>query len=192
MWLEAILLKDDLSKLVAEFMPVTIRLGDDGELLVSDPSDVSLIGAVGLRVVCKATLRWSVLGITVPVTLHSLTVLLCPEIAQREGGNELVFKLEIEHTNLAGLPTIVDNRVTELVNRELAAKHVELSWNYRATLGHVFDLPDALHPLEQIHLTVEGAKVKSTPEALGLAIQIGARVSRCEPGGRILRRSARR
>jgi hypothetical protein len=180
-WLEAVVPQEDLSALVNEFTPVTIRLGDDGELWIHEPSDVSLVENVGLRVVCKARLRWSVLGIALPVTLRSLTVLLRPEIASRPNGPALVFKLEIEEADLVGIPALVDQGATELVNRELAAKHVELAWGYAATLSHVFDLPDALRPLEQLALTVTGAQVKSTNRALGLAIQIGAKVNRGDP-----------
>jgi hypothetical protein len=68
------------------------------------------------------------------------------------------------------------------VNRELAAKHVELSWNYAATLNHVFSLPDALQPLLRLRLTVIDAQVRATKEALGLAIQIRANVKREEGG----------
>jgi hypothetical protein len=178
MWLEAILLKDDLAALLAEFTPITIRLGDDGELFLSDPREISLVSDVGLRFVCTAKVHWSVLGIAVHITIHSVTALFRPELAERDGVRKLVFRVEIEHADFAGLPTMVDNHLTELVNRELSAKQVELAWNYTATLSHVFDLPDALRPLERLELTVEGAKVKATPDALGLAIQIGARVLR--------------
>jgi hypothetical protein len=41
---------------------------------------------------------------------------------------------------IAGFPTGVDNRVTDLVNRELEADRVGLSWDCAATLNHVFEL----------------------------------------------------
>jgi hypothetical protein len=182
MWLEAILLKEDLSAVLDELLPVTLRIGDDGTLLIEEPSEVSLVEGVGLRVVCKAKLHWSVLGISVPVSLRSLDVVLRPQIVERADGPALVFKVELEHADLRGVPTIIDNRVTELVNRELAAKHVELSWNYAATLNHVFKLPDALQPLLRLQLTVVDAQVRSTKEALGLAIQIRTTVKRGEDG----------
>jgi hypothetical protein len=188
MWVEAILLEQDLAALVKQFVPVTIRLGDDGEIQVTDPSDIALVADVGLRIVCKARLRWSVLGIPVPVHVDSLVVLLRPEVTMTPGGQQVVFKLEIEHADLSGIPTAIDVRITELVNRELASKQVELAWDYAKTLSHVFELPDALQPLERLELTVAGARVKATREAVGLAIEFHAHVRRGPAEGPVPRR----
>jgi hypothetical protein len=68
--------------------------------------------------------------------------------------------------------------VTDLVNRELAAKHVELSWNYAATLSHAFELPPSLQSHDQLALEVVDARVKATGDALGLAIRFVARARR--------------
>ena len=191
MWVEAILLKEDLSALVAQFAPLTIRLGHDGHLHVTDPGDVVLLPDTGLRVVCKAKLEWPILGISFPVTLNSLVVILRPKIVPRATGETLVFFLEIEHADLAGVPTMVDNRATEMINSELAAKHVELSWDYINTLTQTFDLPASLQPLEQLALRVGGAKVKVTSEAMGLAILFVANVTRRASGDAVDETSAR-
>lgn len=178
MWIEAVLLKEELATLVGQFAPVTIRLGEDGELQVHDPGEITLVQDVGLRVVCKATLRWTVLGFAVPVTLKSLTVLLRPTIAKRADVDVLVFKLDIENADIAGLPSGLDSRITDSVNHELEAKHVELSWDYAATLNHQFDLPDSLKPVERLRLTVGGARVKPSGNSLALAIEFYADVLR--------------
>ncbi|MGH7293828.1 MAG: hypothetical protein ACRELB_02790 [Polyangiaceae bacterium] len=176
MWLEAIIPKEDLSAVVGELTPLTFLLGADGRLSLSEPSEVSLVEAVGLRAVCKAHVHWSVLGISVPVTLHSLAVLLRPEIHPRDGGPALVFRVEIEHADLAGVPDVIDDRVTQLLNHELETKHVELSWAYRTTLSHVFDLPEMLRPLERLAVTAGAARVSVTRDAAALAIEMTARV----------------
>jgi hypothetical protein len=176
MWIEAVLSKEELSTLAGQLAPVTIRLGEDGELHVQDPTDIAVVPGLGLRLVCKARLRWTVLGIAVPLTLNSLVVLVRPAIAERAGVDVLVFRLEVEHADFAGLPTGVDNRVTDLVNRELEAKHAELSWNYAALLNHVFDLPGTLQPPERLKLSVRGARVKVAGDTLALAIDVHAEV----------------
>jgi hypothetical protein len=167
--------------LVGQFAPVTIRLGEDGELQVHDPSEITIVPDVGLRVVCKAKLRWTVLGFAVPVTLDSLAVLLLPAIVKRGDVDVLVFRLEIEEADIAGLPTGIDSRITDIVNHELEAKHVELSWDYAATLNHQFDLPDLLKPVERLKLTVGGARVKASGESLALAIEFYVDVLRGLP-----------
>jgi hypothetical protein len=186
MWVEAILMKEDLSKLVGQFLPVSMRLGDadEGELSLTDPSDVSLVAGSGLRVVCKAKVHWPVLGIDVPVTLNSLTILLRPEPVRRPHGDAVIFKLEIEHADLAGVPSIIDNRITEYMNKELDAKHVELTWEVANTLAASFELPGTLKPLDALKLGVAGVRVKVTTEALGIAVLFDYEVTRLLHGAR--------
>jgi len=180
MWLEAIVLEDDLAALLAELLPMTVRLGDKGELCISDPTGVALVDGVGVRAMCKAKVHWEVLGLSVPVTVNSVGVLVRPQIAERPGGAAVVFKLELEHTDVAGVPSLLGPTLTDLVNGELAAKHVELSWTYASTLSHTFDLPALLRPFERLELTADGARVKATGSALGLAVEMRARVIRGE------------
>jgi hypothetical protein len=189
-WIEAVLLKEDLAALVGQFTPVTLRLGDDGELRLGPARDVELVPEVGLRAVCEAHLRWSILGIAVPIHVPSLAVVLRPEVEATGAGQRLVFKVEIEHADVAGVPTVIDDRITEKINRELAARHVELAWDYADTLGHVFELPDLLQPLERLELRAAGARVKPTSEAVGLAIEFHARVLRGPVGAMTARVAA--
>ncbi len=159
-------------------MPAAIRLGEDGELYLGEPTGVALIADVGLRVVCGATLRWAVLGIHVPITIESLAVVVSPEIAEQSDGPRLVFKIQIEHADVPGVPRFLDEGVTELVNRELAAKHIELSWAYAKTLSHAFELPASLLSHDQLALTVVDARVKATGDALRLAVRFEASARR--------------
>jgi len=183
MWLEAIVPKDDLIQLAADLLPLTVRLGDDGELQLHDATEVALIPGVGLRIVCGMHLRWPVLRITVPITVRTLAVLLRPEVVPGgEDGEQIAFKLQIDHADVAGLPSAIDQGVVRLVNRELDARHTELAWGYARTLSHYFDLPDSVRPPERFELAVDGARVKATEDALGLAIQFHARVHRREDG----------
>ncbi len=179
MWIEAIVPAEDLRRALAEIAPLKIKLGDDGgELALEAPSEMTLVADQGVRIVCAAHLHWPVLGVSVPVTMSSLIVLLRPVIETHEGVDALVFKLEIEHADLVMVPSIIDTRITSLVNDELAKRHVELSWRYADTLNHVFRLPDILRPAESLGLTVTSALVKITAEALGLAISLRSDVHR--------------
>ena len=137
MWVEAVVLQEDLAALLRELLPATIRLGKDGQLSLAKPTGVALVADVGLRVICAATLRWEVLGIDVPFAIPSLAVLARPELETFAEGRRLVFKIQIDHADVAGLPGLLDDGVTKLVNRELSAKHVELSWDYDARSGPI-------------------------------------------------------
>jgi hypothetical protein len=178
MWLEAIFSKEDLVQAIAQLTPLRIRLDGGGDLSVFEASEVTLVADAGLRVVCKAKLHWPVLGFKVPVTLHSVQVLVRPHIMKEDGHDQLVFPVEIEHADFAGLPDSIDARVTETVNQALLRKHVELKWDFASTLSHVFALPASLEQLRAIGLEVVWGEVRITTESLGLAVAFRAQVLR--------------
>jgi hypothetical protein len=182
MWLEAIFTTEDLHQVLLQFAPMEFRLGDSGRLLLVDPSDVTLIPDKGLAVVCEATLHWPLLGIDVPVNVHRLLLLIHPAVEHRAEGDFLVFSLRIEHADVGILPRFVDDKITSMVNEELVKKHVELAWNFKKTLSHVFALPDALVSAAALGLTVVEGRVKVTESALGLAVSFDATVTRRADG----------
>ncbi len=178
MWLEAILTREDLQRVLTQFAPMEFRLGDSGRLLLVDPSNVSLMPDKGLGVVCKATLHWPLLGIDIPVHINELLLLIRPTVEQRAEGEFLVFTLTIEHADVGMLPRILDEKITSMVNEELVKKHVELAWNFSDTLSHVFSLPEALASTATLGLKVDEGRVKATESALGFAVSFVTDVTR--------------
>jgi hypothetical protein len=187
MRIEAILSAEDLAAMIREVAPLTVHFGKDEQLELTDPSEVTLVADAGLRVVCKGRVQWRLLGIGVPITLNSLHVLIRPEIVQQSDGNALVFTIEIEHADLSGIPTMIDSKITDVVNKALAEKRVELVWNFTETLSHRFKMPDAVKPLEAIAFDVCGGRLKIGREALVLAIEFRSAVTHGlvdeKPGG---------
>lgn len=177
MWLEAILTEGDLQKAVDRFSPLEIRLGQDGRLLLARWTSLSLVADRGIEVICEATLHWPVMGIDVPITMNGLTVLIRPSVDPRPEGEALVFSLELERTGVSSLP-LIDDRVTSLVNEELAKRRVELAWTFGRTLSHVFSMPEAILSAESLGLEVRGGKTKVTESALGFAVSFEASVAR--------------
>src|SRR2546423_1582055 len=86
MWLETIITREDLREMLVRLMPLEVRLGDEGELKLSHLMDVSFLESRGLHVKCRAEIKWPVLGMNVPVTLTSVSVVLCPYIDKRPEG----------------------------------------------------------------------------------------------------------
>jgi hypothetical protein len=172
MWAEIIFSRDDFARLLAQALPLTIRLGHLGDsetehsLSLSDLAEVKLVADVGLRVVCKALVRWPVLGVNVPVALNSLTVLFLPTIRKDAEGESLVFRLTIEHADFVGLPTAIDERITAGVNAKLADAENELSWHFSKALAYQGPLPALLDPLESFAIVPAWGKVRVTDEAL--------------------------
>jgi hypothetical protein len=182
MWIEAILSHDDLSSFFARLMPFDVRLGEDGdadpELRLSDLARVELVENQGIRVECKAELRWPVLGIDVPIQVRSLALLLIPSVVKRSGRDALAFKLQVAELDIAWVPASFDATIQEKVNRELKERQRQLTWNFGQTLSHVFDLPNAVRPIDALGLEVAWGKVRVTNEALVMAISFHAHVHR--------------
>jgi len=184
MWVEAILSKDNVISLVGQFLPMSIHLGenpDDGHYLeLFEPRQVSLVEDLGLRMTCGATIRWPILGIDLPVTVESVTLLLCPSIPSASGRDELDFRLTVEGIDFAWVPATVDDRIADKINLELAKKHALLSWRFGETLSHVFKMPPFLPPLTAVALKVAWGQVRVTSEAVVIAVSFHPRVLRGE------------
>ena len=176
MWVEAIVAKEDLAKVIAELCPLRITIGDDGSILLSDPREVALLDGVGLQMTVTSEIHWPVLGVHLPVSIRAATLEVKPEILETPDGSSLTFKLKLDNVDIAILPALIDRGIVDLVNKELAAKHVELAWGFIKTLSHVFDLPQALASVRALDLRATSGRVKVTPEALALAVLFEARV----------------
>jgi hypothetical protein len=179
MRLEAILSLHDIEELLAQFVPLEIAL-DEGKgvrvLSVDELTDVTVVRGEGVRVGCKAHVHWPVLGITLPVAIKSLHILVSFRIALRDNHESLVLGLKIEDADIAWLPSIVDQGLKDLVNRELVDKHIELAWGFGKTLSAKFKLPAALRSAEALALDVSEGRVAVTEEAVGMAVAFAAKV----------------
>jgi hypothetical protein len=182
MWIEAILSHDDLSSFFARLLPLDVRLGDDGdadpELRLLDLARVELVENQGIRVECKAELRWPVLGIDVPIQVESLALLLSPSVVKRSGRDALAFRLQLAELDIAWVPAAFDATIQEKANRELKERQRQLTWNFSETLSHVFDLPSTVRPIDGLGLEVAWGKVRVTNEALVMAISFHAHLHR--------------
>jgi hypothetical protein len=180
MWIEAIFANEDFVRLVNQLLPVSIVLNDGGDhISLHDPGVVSLVPDRGVRVTCKASVRWTIIGIHVPITLHTVQVLLRPEIVKHEGGKDtLVMRLVIEDADLAGVPAFLDEKIRHKVNDVMKTKHVQLTWDFGEMLTRSVGLPATLQPLQSLALEVAWGKVKVTDEAMVLAISFHSHLSR--------------
>jgi hypothetical protein len=180
MWVEAILGRADLEKVLNDFCPLRIALSDGGSVLISDPREVALIADVGLRMSVTVELHWPILGIMLPVSVRCATLDLKPEVLKVEGGDQLTFKFRLDDLDVSAFPAFVDRGLVGLVNKELESKHVDLSWGFTKTLSHTFDLPLVLASARAIDLRAAWGEVRITKEALVFAVSFHTSV---EPRG---------
>jgi hypothetical protein len=179
MWIEGIFTKADIEHILTSAMPITIEVDDEGNhVTLSELTKVELVPDLGLRVECAANVLWTVLGIHVPITLHAVTVLLRPKIVKGAHGDALAFGLVIEHADFAGIPTVIDDQITDKINAALEAEHLDLSWAFSETLSGSFPLPPSLRPLDTLSLQVAWGKLRVTDEAFVMAISFHSDVTR--------------
>lgn len=175
MWLEAIVSLEDFQALAAELLPVRVQLGSadsDHYLFLSAASQVSLVEGRGLRVVCNAQIRWPVLGMDIPINVDSLTVMLEPSVPNESG--ELFVGVQLEHADVAWVPSMLDKKIVAAINEALQKKNAELAWNFETALSRDFALPEMLQPVRALGLKAGWGKVRVTGEAMVLAISFQA------------------
>lgn len=181
MQLTAVLPRTDLDALLNDLLPLKVLLGrerDDRWLTLRDPSAVNFVAGHGIVLSCKADIRWSVLGMPLPIHLRALTVVFVPRIGQRDGLPALVFDLALDYVDLAGVPAVVDSHLVERINQALAERQVELAWGLGKTLTHAFELPTMLESARSFNLGVGQSSVEVLADALRLDVELQAGVTR--------------
>src|SRR3978361_2110997 len=155
MKLQVVLSRDELVSFAAQWLPLKLLLGDasheDRFLELTDPTTIELIPNAGLRIACRAQIRWPVLGITVPITARTIGVMFSPSVALQDGHPALVFRLKIEQAELSGLPKGVNATLTDAVNRRLSEK-LKPSWPFGRSLTRSIPMPAVLATTQSIDL----------------------------------------
>ena len=180
MWAELIIPGSDLEHLLRQAVPLTIYFGADRKhsLGVSALGEARLVTGLGLRAVCKGTVTWPVLGVELPMTLNSFTLLMLPMVGAGEHGDILRFRFSIEHADFAGIPSGLDKRITDAINAKLDGKDVELTWDCSRGLTHLAPLPRILDPLASFAIRPAWATVKITEEAVVYAMSFHSAIVR--------------
>jgi hypothetical protein len=182
MRLQAVLSRADLDALLNQLLPLKVLLASDGDddrtLVLRDPRALTFVPGTGISLTGTADIRWSVLGLTVPIHLRELSVMLTPRLAPRAGVNALVFDLAIEHADLAGVPAVVDSHLVELVNQALALRQGDLGWEFAKTLTHSFALPAVLANVRSFNLGVGESTIEVVSDALVWSVELLTSVTR--------------
>jgi len=174
MQLNACLSKTDIRILLEQFLPLQIDLdGKDGNrLLVFDRLEsLSLVAERGIRVELSGEVIWPVLGLEVPVRIKSLSALIRLSRETRPQAN-LIVGVELEEADLAWVPGVVDQGITDRINKELRERQSGLTWNFEKLLSHNFALPDALRSAESLKLVVDSSSFQVSDEQIILGVAL--------------------
>jgi hypothetical protein len=185
MRLDASVPASTLLRLVEQLIPLRIELGGDGEqaryLLLTGPSQAELIDHRGVRLGCRAEVCWPVLGMKLPVPLRAFRVVLLPEIRKRRDKNHtLVFRVHVEHAELAGFPRTIAARLIDLVNQALSVRDVELAWDVGATFNRSISLPRMLSTLDTLSLSLSDLQLRIENQELRISMAITPDIGRRE------------
>jgi hypothetical protein len=181
MKLQAVFSRDELVAFTHQWLPLKLSLGDpkkdDRYLLLSDPKAIDLVPQRGLRIACRAQIRWPILGLNVPITARNLSVLMSPSVIDVEGQPALAFKPHIEQADLSGVPSRLDSTLTDAVNRALADR-VKPRWSFGATFTRSIPMPALLATTAAIDLSVASGEVNVSEEAFIFSLVVRAEAPR--------------
>lgn len=186
MKLHAVITRDELLTFAAQWLPLKLLLGDSSNeerfLQLTEPSRIELVTGRGLRISCRAQIRWPVLGWSVPVTARQLSVLLEPDIEQKDGQPSLVFRVRLEQAELAAVPARFEATIRDGINRALAQR-VKPAWNFGTMLTRSIAMPAVLATTESIDLEVAYGKVQVTDVGFEFELAVQAQATRrASPG----------
>jgi hypothetical protein len=182
MWIEAIVTKDDFTAVLDQILPVKIHFDEDEKtdrwLYLDRPTAIELVPEKGLRVACPAEIMWSVSVVDIPIKLHTLQVLLRPEIVTKQRGDILVFNLTLEEADIKGIPSLIDHTIMKAVNEGLARK--ELAWDFTKTLTNTVKMPKLLDPIDSLTIGVAWGKRRVDDNALVLVVSFNLTFNRAD------------
>jgi hypothetical protein len=175
MRLEATITQQDLTRMMAEVLPVKIHLHHEGEepktdrwLFLHPATQLTLVPEEGLRVTCSAELSWTLAGVGGSVKIDELRVLVRPQVVERHKGDVLEFQLEVEEANFRMLPNFIDNGIVKALNAVLATK--KLPWTFADTLSRVVGLGNMFEPVEALRIKVLRGRERIDVKGLTFAI----------------------
>lgn len=175
MELRAILTQEDVAQALVRIAPLRLHFTPEDEdtrwIQLERPSDAHVIEGQGLSVTCPGRLRYKVKGVKFEVNLHSIRLLVRPQVlATEEHAARLNFRLTIEELDIEHVPGLIDKMIQQAIDAALTPRTTELFWNFGETLTSRFRMPGRLEPIESLGLEVAGGDFLVTKDQLELHV----------------------
>jgi hypothetical protein len=147
--------------------------GRDGRWVrVEKASEVDFVAGQGLRLVSAGQIRWVTAGMPMEATLHSVKILLRPQVVADKHGGRLVFRPSLEAADLKNVPALLDRGVVALVNHQLESKGQDMAWDFGRTLSLAVPVPPMLEGIHSLQLDARNATVSVTADAIELGLTL--------------------
>ncbi|CAN5267654.1 hypothetical protein BH09MYX1_BH09MYX1_53680 [soil metagenome] len=177
MWLQATFTTDDLNYAINQFCPAHVEIDEGRWIDIARPTSLKLIPNRGVRLVTEARLRWTVIGIDVPITILEAEIFFEPKLVMREEKQVLTFGISVGDLDLKFVPHLLDKGIAATINAELSTK-AGIEWDFMKTLDFHIPLPKQLSPVDALHLHSKWAEIKVRSRAISLVVSFGAEISR--------------
>lgn len=174
MWIVATVTAEEARGVLARLLPVTVRLDDEPGteryVVLDAPTDVSLVEGRGLRVTCPGRVSWSLPIGTIDMRIKRAQALLVPSIVTHPSGEALRFTLEIETLDFEWVPSLVDQKIADVIEKRLGAEPLE--WGFAETFTRTFALPAAVEPKRDVAVTVREPSCAVTEIAMTFVLYV--------------------
>lgn len=173
-----------VKRLLDEFFPATVDLDPLGGepqrryVRIQRPSSLDFVAGQGVRVRASADLKWSAIGLPLPVSIQDLELMIVPAIATDERGPKLVFRPTLEGADVKLMPAFVDEAITRRINAALAAEGDLLGWHFGESLGMRVPLPPNLSPTDAVHLAAGDVSIAVHDHAIVTTLELRLSFSR--------------
>lgn len=168
----------DLEQIIGQLCPARIALDEGRWIDIATPTTVEFVEGRGARLVTEAKIRWTVVGIDVPITVKGVEVFLEPKMVTREEKQLLAFALSIAELDLKFVPSLLDKGIGNKINSELSANAAALEWDFVRTLDWHFTLPKQLAPADSLHLQAKWGELKIGNDAMTIMASMDVDISR--------------
>jgi len=185
MHLSARLDETTVRTLLAQLLPMTIVLDDDGSedrwIRIDPARSVDFAADEGLRLEVAGQLRWKTAGVPVLFTIHSAQLLIRPAVVDDDDGARLVFRPSLEKMDLKSVPGFIDSGITAIVNKRLEAQGDKLAWHFARDLANAFPMPKELVDIDSFTLSAGAATVEVSSDAVILNLSLATGFVRRAP-----------
>ncbi|HZO14133.1 MAG TPA: hypothetical protein VFB62_12765 [Polyangiaceae bacterium] len=165
-----------IESMLRAFAPVRIHLTPTDEdtrfIEIESPDEVLMVPDRGVFIRSRGKLHYRLAGLELEREIRSLQALLIPSVVGERQSSRLAFDIEILETDIAGVPTMVDDAILKQVNGRLDWRHTQLAWNFGQALSTASYVPERIEPLDQLITRVGESHIDVTADGIRFEVEI--------------------
>jgi hypothetical protein len=186
MHIDVVLTAEELGQILRAAAPLRIHLTETDEdrrwVEVEQPTEVSLVANLGLRMVSSGRIRYELAGFRPMFSIRRLQLLCVPQVVSVSATHErLDFQLILEEADVVNVPGFADRALVNAVNEALTPGRLGLSWDFGRALQRAIGMPARFEPLDQLLLGPPAGRVTIGEDALRFSVALPFTFARSKP-----------